>query len=109
MAMPEAAGLFHRAMLMSGQQVTAAGPRAASAQAIAVPQAPAPSTATGRGPAAIARLYCGVVVAGVIRAGLACCCASRCWNMASKLISARWIGGRPVREIRSATLARRYG
>jgi para-nitrobenzyl esterase len=30
MAMPEADGLFHRAMTMSGQQVTAAGPRAAS-------------------------------------------------------------------------------
>ena len=30
MAMPEAAGLFHRAMTMSGQQVTAAGPRAAT-------------------------------------------------------------------------------
>jgi para-nitrobenzyl esterase len=33
MAMPEAAGLFHRAMLMSGQQVTAAGPRAAAQRA----------------------------------------------------------------------------
>ncbi|RZA34814.1 MAG: carboxylesterase/lipase family protein [Lysobacteraceae bacterium] len=30
MAMPSAAGLFHRAMTMSGQQVTAAGPRAAT-------------------------------------------------------------------------------
>ena len=30
MAMPEADGLFHKAMTMSGQQVTAAGPRAAS-------------------------------------------------------------------------------
>ncbi|NDK38484.1 carboxylesterase/lipase family protein [Pseudoxanthomonas gei] len=30
MAMPAAAGLFHRAMTMSGQQVTAAGPRAAT-------------------------------------------------------------------------------
>ena len=30
MAMPEADGLFHRAMTMSGQQVTAAGPRAAA-------------------------------------------------------------------------------
>ena len=30
MAMPDAAGLFHRAMTMSGQQVTAAGPRAAT-------------------------------------------------------------------------------
>ena len=28
--MPDAAGLFHRAMTMSGQQVTAAGPRAAA-------------------------------------------------------------------------------
>lgn len=33
MAMPEAAGLFHRAMTMSGQQVTAAGPRAATQRA----------------------------------------------------------------------------
>ncbi len=33
MAMPEAAGLFHKAMTMSGQQVTAAGPRAASQRA----------------------------------------------------------------------------
>ncbi len=33
MAMPEAAGLFHRAMTMSGQQVTAAGPRAAAQRA----------------------------------------------------------------------------
>ena len=30
MAMPEADGLFHKAMTMSGQQVTAAGPRAAA-------------------------------------------------------------------------------
>ncbi|MEO8367231.1 MAG: carboxylesterase/lipase family protein [Pseudoxanthomonas sp.] len=30
MAMPDAAGLFHRALTMSGQQVTAAGPRAAT-------------------------------------------------------------------------------
>ena len=30
MAMPEADGLFHKAMTMSGQQVTAAGPRAAT-------------------------------------------------------------------------------
>jgi para-nitrobenzyl esterase len=30
MAMPATAGLFHRAMTMSGQQVTAAGPRAAT-------------------------------------------------------------------------------
>ncbi|MET0808183.1 MAG: carboxylesterase/lipase family protein [Pseudoxanthomonas sp.] len=30
MAMPAAAGLFHRALTMSGQQVTAAGPRAAT-------------------------------------------------------------------------------
>ena len=30
MAMPAAVGLFHRAMTMSGQQVTAAGPRAAT-------------------------------------------------------------------------------
>lgn len=30
MAMPEADGLFHQAMTMSGQQVTAAGPRAAA-------------------------------------------------------------------------------
>jgi len=33
MAMPEANGLFHRAWTMSGQQVTAAGPRAASQRA----------------------------------------------------------------------------
>ncbi|MFZ5638932.1 MAG: carboxylesterase/lipase family protein [Pseudomonadota bacterium] len=33
MATPEAAGLFHRAMTMSGQQVTAAGPRAAAQRA----------------------------------------------------------------------------
>lgn len=33
MAMPAAAGLFHRAMTMSGQQVTAAGPRAATRRA----------------------------------------------------------------------------
>ncbi len=33
MAMPDAAGLFHRAMTMSGQQVTAAGPRAAAQRA----------------------------------------------------------------------------
>lgn len=33
MAMPEAAGLFHRAVTMSGQQVTAAGPRAATRRA----------------------------------------------------------------------------
>ncbi|WP_251044393.1 MULTISPECIES: carboxylesterase family protein [unclassified Lysobacter] len=33
MAMPAARGLFHRAMTMSGQQVTAAGPRAASQRA----------------------------------------------------------------------------
>ena len=33
MAMPEAAGLFHKAMTMSGQQVTAAGPRAATQRA----------------------------------------------------------------------------
>ena len=33
MAMPKAAGLFHRAMTMSGQQVTAAGPRAAAQRA----------------------------------------------------------------------------
>lgn len=33
MAMPAAAGLFHRAMTMSGQQVTAAGPRAAAQRA----------------------------------------------------------------------------
>ena len=33
MAMPAAAGLFHRAMTMSGQQVTAAGPRAATQRA----------------------------------------------------------------------------
>jgi para-nitrobenzyl esterase len=33
MAMPEAAGLFHRAWTMSGQQVTAAGPRAAARRA----------------------------------------------------------------------------
>lgn len=33
MAMPRAAGLFHRAMTMSGQQVTAAGPRAAAQRA----------------------------------------------------------------------------
>ncbi|GAA0246020.1 carboxylesterase/lipase family protein [Rhodanobacter caeni] len=33
MAMPEAKGLFHRAWTMSGQQVTAAGPRAASQRA----------------------------------------------------------------------------
>ncbi|MBB5207217.1 carboxylesterase/lipase family protein [Chiayiivirga flava] len=33
MAMPAAAGLFHRAMTMSGQQVTAAGPRAARQRA----------------------------------------------------------------------------
>jgi para-nitrobenzyl esterase len=34
MAMPSAAGLFHRAMTMSGQQVTAAGPRAATRRAM---------------------------------------------------------------------------
>lgn len=33
MAMPAARGLFHRAMTMSGQQVTAAGPRAAAQRA----------------------------------------------------------------------------
>lgn len=33
MAMPAASGLFHRAWTMSGQQVTAAGPRAASQRA----------------------------------------------------------------------------
>jgi para-nitrobenzyl esterase len=33
MAMPAAKGLFHRAMTMSGQQVTAAGPRAATQRA----------------------------------------------------------------------------
>ena len=33
MAMPAAAGLFHRAWTMSGQQVTAAGPRAAAQRA----------------------------------------------------------------------------
>ncbi|KRB02414.1 carboxylesterase [Lysobacter sp. Root690] len=33
MAMPAARGLFHRAMTMSGQQITAAGPRAASQRA----------------------------------------------------------------------------
>ncbi|MFC3550542.1 carboxylesterase/lipase family protein [Lysobacter cavernae] len=33
MAMPAAAGLFHRAWTMSGQQVTAAGPRAATQRA----------------------------------------------------------------------------
>jgi para-nitrobenzyl esterase len=33
MAMPDAVGLFHRAMTMSGQQVTAAGPRAAAQRA----------------------------------------------------------------------------
>jgi para-nitrobenzyl esterase len=33
MAMPAAQGLFHRAMTMSGQQVTAAGPRAATQRA----------------------------------------------------------------------------
>lgn len=33
MAMPAAAGLFHRAMTMSGQQVTVAGPRAAAQRA----------------------------------------------------------------------------
>jgi len=33
MAMPAASGLFHRAMTMSGQQVTAAGPRAATRRA----------------------------------------------------------------------------
>jgi para-nitrobenzyl esterase len=33
MAMPEARGLFHRAWTMSGQQVTAAGPRAATQRA----------------------------------------------------------------------------
>ncbi|MEL1264665.1 carboxylesterase/lipase family protein [Pseudoxanthomonas putridarboris] len=33
MAMPEADGLFHKAMTMSGQQVTAAGPRAAAQRA----------------------------------------------------------------------------
>ncbi|QWP75283.1 carboxylesterase/lipase family protein [Lysobacter sp. K5869] len=33
MAMPAAQGLFHRAMTMSGQQVTAAGPRAAAQRA----------------------------------------------------------------------------
>src|SRR6185312_13292613 len=33
MAMPQARGLFHRAWTMSGQQVTAAGPRAAAQRA----------------------------------------------------------------------------
>ncbi len=36
MAMPEAKGLFHRAWTMSGQQVTAQGPKGASARAQAV-------------------------------------------------------------------------
>ena len=34
MAMPEADGLFHKAMTMSGQQVTAAGPRAAAQRTV---------------------------------------------------------------------------
>ncbi|WP_223621806.1 carboxylesterase family protein [Lysobacter sp. ESA13C] len=34
MAMPAAQGLFHRALTMSGQQVTAAGPRAATQRAL---------------------------------------------------------------------------
>ena len=38
MAMPAARGLFHRAWTMSGQQVTAAGPRAADAARAAVPR-----------------------------------------------------------------------
>ena len=33
MAMPAAKGLFHRAATMSGQQVTAAGPRGATQRA----------------------------------------------------------------------------
>jgi len=53
------------------------------------------------------RYWVGTAAAGA--AACACCCASRCWYSASKLISARWIGGSPVRLIRSATLARRYG
>ncbi len=36
MAMPAAAGLFHKAVTMSGQQVTAAGPRAATQRAEAL-------------------------------------------------------------------------
>jgi para-nitrobenzyl esterase len=36
MAMPQAAGLFHRAWTMSGQQVTAQGPKGATARARAV-------------------------------------------------------------------------
>jgi len=36
MAMPSARGLFHRAATMSGQQITAAGPRGATARARAV-------------------------------------------------------------------------
>lgn len=39
MAMPAAAGLFHRAWTMSGQQVTAAGPRAATRRAALLLQA----------------------------------------------------------------------
>ena len=39
MAMPAAKGLFHRAWTMSGQQVTAQGPRGASARAAAVIEA----------------------------------------------------------------------
>jgi para-nitrobenzyl esterase len=35
MAMPEAKGLFHRAMTMSGQQITASGPRSATERALA--------------------------------------------------------------------------
>ena len=39
MAMPEARGLFHRAWTMSGQQVTAAGPRAAARRCALLMQA----------------------------------------------------------------------
>lgn len=39
LSVPMAQGLFHRVMTMSGQQITAQGPRAASARAVAVYQA----------------------------------------------------------------------
>jgi para-nitrobenzyl esterase len=61
MAMPEAEGLFHKAMTMSGQQVTAAGPRAA-AQRTALLLA-----GLGLGPGDVDRLL-GMPMARVIEA-----------------------------------------
>ena len=49
---------------------------------------------------------------GTISCGPPCgapCCISFCWYIASKLISARWIGGKPARDTTSAMFARRYG